>query len=264
MGNAARILYIGAERVGLACLKKLHSLGRNVVAVITADDSLRPRIADWAPFDDFASQAGIPLHRVCSMRTPETLALARSLRPDLVCVVSWSMIVPPEVLALPPRGCVGFHYAMLPARRGGAPLNWAIIDGLTETGITLFYLDEGIDSGDIIDQRPIPIAETDTVKDLLDKVLAIAPEMLAQHIEAIEQGTAPRRKQDESRATYTRRRKPEDGEIDWSRPEREIYNFIRALAPPYPCAFTTIGGRRLVIPSARLESGRLYFEGYLE
>jgi methionyl-tRNA formyltransferase len=262
--ESPRIVYIGAERVGLACLRRLRELNKNIVGVITADDSLREHIADWTPFDGFTEGTGIPLYKVRSTKHEETIRLVQSLRPDVVCVVSWSMIVPPEILKIPPRGCVGFHYAMLPRRRGGAPLNWAIIDGLKETGITLFYLDDGIDSGDIIDQRAFPIAETDTVKDLLDKIMVIAPQLLAKHIDGIEAGTAPRVPQDESLATYTKRRRPEDGEIDWSKPERDIYNFIRALAPPYPCAFSTIGERRLVFTSARLVDGRLRFEGRLE
>jgi methionyl-tRNA formyltransferase/UDP-4-amino-4-deoxy-L-arabinose formyltransferase/UDP-glucuronic acid dehydrogenase (UDP-4-keto-hexauronic acid decarboxylating) len=188
----------------------------------------------------------------------------RSINPDLICVASWSYIIPPEMLELPTIGTIGFHYSMLPERRGGAPLNWAIIDGLKETGITLFYMDEGIDSGDIIAQRAFSIDENDTVKELLDKIEVIAPDLLAENIGGIENGTANRVRQDESLATYTTRRRPEDGEIDWSKTEREIYDFVRALAPPYPCAFTTVGNRKLVVPSARMEDGRLKIEAYFE
>lgn len=262
--NSPRIVYIGAERVGLACLKILRELDKNVVQVITAEEAMRGRIADWVSFDGFAVDQSIPLHKVSSARDNETIQLVQSLKPDLICVVSWSMIIPPEMLAIPPRGCVGFHYAMLPRRRGGAPLNWAIIDGLTESGITLFYLEEGLDCGDIIGQQPFDISEEDTVKDLLDKVVVIAPALLAQHIGRIEAGTAARIPQDESVATYTRRRRPKDGEIDWSKSDREIYNFIRALAPPYPSAFTTMGDRRFVIPAASWKDEKLHVEGYLE
>ena len=261
---SARIVYIGAERVGLACLERLHDMGMNVVGVVTADDSLKDRIADWVAFDDFCERTGLPLYKVQSTRQREAIELVRSLGPELVCVISWSMIIPPEILEIPAKGIVGFHYSMLPARRGGAPLNWAIIDGLTDTGITLMYLDEGIDTGDIIAQRPLQIAQEDTVKDLLDRIVFTAPNMLAENIDDIEAGAVVRIKQDESQATLTRRRRPEDGEIDWSKPPAEIYNFIRALAPPYPCAFTTIRDHKIVIPSAHMKDGRLYFEGYLK
>ena len=259
-----RVVYIGAERVGLTCLERLHALGKNVVGVVTADDSLRTRIADWVPFDDFTTRKGIPVYKVLSTKRKETIDLVRSLRPDLVCVVSWSMIIPPEILLLPELGCVGFHYSMLPRRRGGAPLNWALIEGLKETGTTLYYLDKGIDSGDIIAQRAFEIGDEDTVKDLLDKLLVICPGLLAENIDGIMACTATRVPQDEALATYTRRRKPEESEIDWSKSEWDIYNFIRALAHPYPCGFTKVGDRRLVIPSARMNNGRLHFEAYLE
>ena len=250
--------------MGLACLERLVDLKKNVVGVITADDALRDRISDWTPLDDFANGAGIPLYKVRNSRHQDAVELVRSLQPELVCVVSWSMIIPAEMLEIPIKGCVGFHYSMLPKRRGGAPLNWAIIDGLSETGITLFYLNEGIDSGDIVAQRPFDIGVQDTVKDLLDKIVILAPDLLAEHIDDLESGTATRIPQDESEATVTRRRRPEDGEIDWSKPDKEIFDFVRALAPPYPNAFTTCGARHLIFQSARLENGRLHLEGYLE
>ena len=122
-----RIVYIGAERVGLACLRRLHALGKNIVGVVTADDSLRENIADWTSFEQFASEAGVALVKVRSTKTAETIELVRSMRPDLICVISWSMIIAPEILEIPSKGCVGFHYSLLPKRRGGAPLSWAII-----------------------------------------------------------------------------------------------------------------------------------------
>jgi methionyl-tRNA formyltransferase len=259
----ARIVFIGAERVGLACLERLLSMGRNVVGAFTAHDDLRPRIADFVCFPDL----GVPVYPVKSSKAPETVAAIKALRPDLIVVVSWSQIIPPEIIEAAPRGCVGIHYSLLPARRGGAPLNWAILDGLTESGITLYYIDEGIDSGDIVAQKSFPIDRRDTVKDLLDKVLSLAPELVAENVIALEQGTALRARQDESIASFTRPRTPRDGEIDWAKSLPELDRLIRALAPPYPCAFSPLGGgRRLVIESARLTDGdnQLNITGYIE
>ena len=149
-------------------------------------------------------------------------------------------------------------------RRGGAPLNWAIIDGLKQSGISLFYLDDGIDTGDVIAQMPFEIGADDTVKDLLDKIVVIAPDLIADHIDGILECSGPRSKQDDSLATYTSRRTPADGEIDWSLPNDVIYNFVRALAPPYPCAFSTLGGRKIVVPAASMVDGRLKIEAYVE
>jgi UDP-4-amino-4-deoxy-L-arabinose formyltransferase/UDP-glucuronic acid dehydrogenase (UDP-4-keto-hexauronic acid decarboxylating) len=120
-----------------------------------------------------------------------------------------------------------------------------------------------LDTGDIIAQKRFAISRTDTVKTLLDKIVVLAPQLLAERINAIERGTAPRLKQDESQASYTPRRTPAQSEIDWSESPERIYNFIRALAPPYPNAFAWVGSRKLVIPSARLERGRLWMQGFL-
>lgn len=257
-------MYIGAERVGLACLDRLVTLGKNVVGVLTADDSLEQKVADWVSFDSSTQRFGIPLHKVRSTKSSSTIDLVRSMSPDLVCVVSWSMIIPPEILEAGRLGCIGFHYSMLPQRRGGAPLNWAIIDGLKESGITLFYLDDGIDTGDVIAQAPFGIGVDDTVKDLLDKIVVIAPDLITGHIDGVLDGTGTRDKQDNSLATYTSRRTPADGEIDWSQPDEAIYNFVRALAPPYPCAFSKLGSRKIVVPSASIVDGRLKIEAYVE
>jgi methionyl-tRNA formyltransferase len=261
--KAMRIVYIGAERVGLACLKKLIELEKNVVAALTYDDDLKPVVADFAPFDELSKQALIPLIKIKNSKDPGTIQLIGSYEPDLILVVSWSQIIPKEIIDLAPQGCLGIHYSLLPQRRGGAPLNWAIIDGLTRSGITLFFLDEGVDSGDIVAQKEFEIAETDTPKELLDKICVLAPQIIEENIEAIESGNVKPTKQSEAKATYTHRRKPEDGLIDWNKTTKEIYNFIRALAPPYPGAFTYLGNRKLTIPRARLKEGRLDIEGYI-
>jgi methionyl-tRNA formyltransferase len=262
--KGGRIVYFGAERVGLACLQRLVDSGKTVEAVFTADDDLRSSIADWAPFDQYTREQGLPLFKVKSCRGPEVARQVAQLRPDLICVISWSMIMPPAILGLPPRGTLAIHYSMLPQRRGGAPLNWALIDGLSSSGITLYYMDEGIDTGDIIGRQSFGIGESDTAKDLLDKIVILAPDLLEHHIDAVLDGSARRTKQDEAESSYTPRRRPEDSLIDWSKSDPELYNFIRALSPPYPCAYTCVGERKLLVPAARMVDGRLHVEAYLE
>jgi len=261
---SVRIVYIGAERVGLACLQRLIAQEKDIVAVFTADDRLQPRIADFVSFDGHLAAPNIPLVKITDSKDPNFMARVQAARPDLIVVISWSQILPPEIINAPLLGCVAIHYSMLPARRGGAPLNWALIDGLHETGITLYYMDAGIDTGDIILQKPLSIEREDTVKTLLDKVVVLAPETLSEGIDLIEKGQAPRIKQDETQASYTPRRRPADSLIDWSMSDEQIYNFIRALAPPYPCAFTYLDNRKLVIPHARFEQGKLWIEGFFE
>jgi len=217
-----RIVYIGAERVGLVCLQKLMDLGKNVVAVLTADDSLEYKIADFVSFDENVEK--IPLYKVVNTKDPETMLLIKNLKPDLIIVISWSQIIPKEILDYAPLGCIGIHYSLLPERRGGAPLNWAIIDGLRKSGITLFFYNEGVDTGDIIAQKEFEITDIDTPRELLDKICILAPEIIEENINSIENGTVLRIKQDERMATYTKSRKPEDGLIDWNKQIDEIYN----------------------------------------
>ena len=257
-----RIVYVGAERVGLACLRQLLKLRKHVVGVFTADEALRPRIADFVPFDAALAHSGVPLCSITDSNSPAFVRRVKALKPDVLIAISWSQRIPDALIDAVPRGCVGLHYALLPTRRGGAPLNWAILDGLTRSGITLFYMDRGLDTGDVIGQQRFAIGRHDTVKTLLDRVVRLAPRLLATHIDAIERGDAPRIAQDESLASSTARRTPEQSRIDRAQSDDELYAFIRALAPPYPSAFTHVGRRKLVIPSAKFRGGKLWIEGY--
>ena len=257
-----RIVFIGAERVGLACLQRFVDLKKNVVAVFTADDCLKHKIADYVSFDD--NVENIPLYKVVNIKEPETISLIKDFKPDLVVVISWSQIISKEVLECAPLGCIGIHYSLLPERRGGAPLNWAIIGGLKKSGITLFFYDEGVDTGDIIAQKEFEITDVDTPRELLDKICILAPDIIKENIDSIEDGTVLRIKQDERMATYTKPRKPEDGLIDWNKQIDEIYNFIRAIAPPYPCAFTFLGDKKMAISKVTRKDNKLYIEGVIE
>lgn len=259
-----RIVYVGAERVGLACLKRLIELQKEVVGVFTAHPELRPQIADYVSFDDFVGPLGLPYDKTKGSEDQEFIRKVLALRPDLVIVISWSQRIPQQVISAPPLGCVGLHYSLLPERRGGAPLFWALHDDLKESGITLFYLDGGMDTGDILLQQKFEITRQDTAKTLLDKILLQAPNLLAEGLALIEQGIAPRIPQDERFASVTRRRQPAESRLPEGRSLEELYHFIRALSPPYPSAHAFLGKHKLVIPSARMEGRRLWIEGYLE
>jgi len=259
-----RIVFIGAERVGLACLKKLIDLHREPVGVFTADDSLKPQIADFVPFDPVVLSFGIPLFKIQDSKGHDFIRQVQELKPDLILIISWSQIIPQEVVRTPALGCVGIHYSLLPTRRGGAPLFWAIWDGLKESGISLFYLNGGVDTGDLIAQKKFSITPEDTAKTLLDKIEHLAPELLTEQIDAIVQGKAPRVAQDERMRSVTKRRTPEEGEIPSKISLEELDRFIRALAPPYPGAFTWAGDHKLVFSSSRWKEGKLWVEGYLQ
>lgn len=260
----AKIVYIGAERVGRACLERMMHLKKDIAAVITADESLRSKIADYVSFDDLISGTDIPLFKI---RDPGGVFLKEKIsyyKPDLIVMISWSQILPREIIYSVPAGCVNIHYSLLPARRGGAPLFWAIFDGLKRSGITLHYVAEKIDAGDIIGQCAFDISSEDTAKTLLDKIIVLAPELLARHIDAIETRCAPRIRQDEALATYTPAREPSESRIDWKMPDELIWRFVRALSLPYPPAFTCIGRRRMFFTEAQFIGGKLQLSGYLE
>jgi methionyl-tRNA formyltransferase len=157
---------------------------------------------------------------------------------DIVFVISWPELLEPDVLEIPSTGCIGRHISMLPKRRGRAPVAWALIHGLAETGVTLFWLDEGVDSGDIAVQESIPIDPQDEAHDLYDKATATTVQLVDELVQTVESGEVPRRPQDESEATYTHPRRPDMGLIDWSKSAVTLHDFIRAQTHPYPGTFT--------------------------
>lgn len=169
---------------------------------------------------------------------------------DVFLVNSFSMILPSHWLALPPRGTINLHAALLPQYRGANALNWVLVNGETKTGVTIHYVDSGIDTGDIILQEVLPIDFEDTALTLRTKISHLWPDMLNQVLEWIEKGNCPRRRQEEGKARYWQRRCPEDGRIDWEWPAERIYNLIRALVKPWPGAFfETAAGERVTFDS---------------
>ncbi|MFC2166765.1 methionyl-tRNA formyltransferase, partial [Acidobacteriota bacterium] len=194
------IVFIGAERVGENVLRALLNAKKNIVAVFTAHPMQRKKIADYVDFTEIERDyPNIDFYYIINNKEPLVVDKIRSYHPDAIFVISWSQIIPIDILKIPPKGTIGLHYSLLPQRRGGAPLNWAIIDGLKESGITLYYMDKGIDSGDIIAQLKITIGSEDTVNDLLNKIKNIAPAFVTKYCDEIMNGKAPRLKQDEKK-----------------------------------------------------------------
>ena len=264
------IVVIANERVGLETARQMLEKKHEVSAIFTSHQSRKDKIADYADFAVLESQfPEVPIHYILNPKEPLVVDKIRSYAPWLIVVVSWSQILPKDLLDIPGAGTVGIHYSLLPERRGGAPLTWALIDGLEVTGLTLFYYDEGIDTGDMIDSVEIEIAFDDTISDLLDKVLTALPKLVLENLDGILECSAQRLKQDESQATYTRPRTPKDGEIDWSKSGADNYNFIRAQSAPYPNAFSKLidkngKSRKLVVTSASFENKSLLIEGKVE
>lgn len=246
-----RTLFVGTVEEGRRCLDALVEGGEPFAGIVTLNDRLAATTSGAVPFEDAAKKTGAPLLKVANLNAPANVEKVRALRPDLILVVGWTRLLGAELLRIPPLGCVGFHASLLPRYRGRAPVNWAIINGESTTGNTMFFLDEGVDTGDIIAQRPIPIDFEDTCATLYRKVADAAIEMLRENLPLLKAGRAPRKPQDHATATVMPRRRPEDGEIDWRRGARELHNWVRALTHPYPGAFTQAEGRTLFVWEAR-------------
>lgn len=243
-----RVVVFGYGPLAVTSLQTLAALGITPVALVVPGNRTGKDV-DLAA--SYAKSAGIPVVvQPARARITPFIAEIERLNPELFFVWSYSMMLPPELIALAPLGAVNLHGGLLPEYRGGHVMNWAIANGETETGATLAYLDDGIDTGPVIAERRFPIEWHDDAGRVRDKLKLAGRALLEQWWPAIEQGTAPRTAQDESRARYYRMRTAADGLIDWSKSNREIYNLVRALTPPWPGAFATIDGQRLVFHRA--------------
>ena len=254
--------------VGVRCLKVLLARGLDVPLVVTHADDRREEI--WfGSVRDTAADYGIDTIAPEDPNAPDVVARAASCRPEFLFSFYYRKMLAAPLLALPRRGALNMHGSLLPKYRGRAPVNWAIIHGETETGATLHYMTEKPDNGDIVGQTAVPILPDDTAEDVFRKVVVAAESTLYAALPGLLAGNAPRRPQDLSRGAYFGGRRPEDGVIDWSKSAKEIHDLVRAVAPPFPGARTTISGRparvlrtRVLDASAPpLDSSRLSVQG---
>ncbi len=245
-----RLLFFGYHNVGYFCLQVLlqlcRELGDEIVAVVTHADDPRENI--WfASVRDLAHRHHLPVYQPEDPNEPAFVAAMSRLAPDFLFSCYYRHMLKAPLLALPRLGALNLHGSLLPRYRGRVPVNWVLVHGEAETGVTLHYMEEKADRGDIVAQERVPIAPEDTALTLFAKITAAAAKLLRRTYPELRAGTAPRIPQDHSRASYFGGRRPEDGLIDWQRPAAEIYNLVRAVTHPYPGAFTTLAGRRLFI-----------------
>lgn len=244
--DAVTFVVFAYHDVGYECLDLLIKRRERIAAVFTHEDNPDERI--WfRSVADLAKRHGIPVHTPASVNTPEWIAHIRALEPTLIFSFYYRNMICQEILDLPPLGAFNLHGSLLPKYRGRAPINWAVLMGERETGVTLHYMVKRADAGDIVDQQAVPIGPQETALDVFHKATAAARIVLARQIDALKRGEAPRRQQIEVEASHFGGRKPEDGQIDWTQKAAVIFNLIRAVTHPYPGAFTTAQGRRLFI-----------------
>ena len=242
-----RIVCIGQAAFGEKVLRKLTERGEEVAAVYTPQDTAGKR----NPLKELAIQMGIPVFQPRSMRVPQVYEEYTKLKPDLNVMAFVTSVLPDSILNYPTMGTIQYHPSLLPKHRGGSAINWAIINGETKTGITIFWPDRGVDTGPILLQKEVEISPDDTVGSLyFEKLFPLGIEALAEAIELIKKGMAPRIPQDESQATYEGLCTEKDAIINWSAPIDRIYDLIRGTNPQ-PGATTYFHGKKLKIFDAK-------------
>jgi methionyl-tRNA formyltransferase len=242
----SRAVVFAYHNVGYRCLSVLLAHGVDVALVVTHRDN--PKETIW--FDsvqELAELHGIPAITPDDPNAPEVVEQIRVLQPDFFFSFYYREMLKRELLEIPKRGAFNMHGSLLPKYRGRVPVNWAIIRGETETGATLHWMTEKPDNGDIVAQQAVPILPNDTAHEVFQKVTVAAEIALNGVMPTLLAGTAPRVKQDLSKGGYFGGRKPEDGVIDWSQSAQQIHDLVRAVAPPYPGATTTLMGKPMRI-----------------
>jgi len=245
-----RAVVFAYSNVGDRCLRVLAARGVDVALVVTHRDP--PHEVLWYQrVADTAAELGLPVAYLDDLSPADLHAAVQAAKPQLIFSFYFRAMLAPEILALASGGAFNMHGSLLPNFRGRAPTNWAVLKGATETGATLHEMTAKPDAGAIIDQSAVPILPDDTAEQVFDKVTVAAEQVLWRSLPALMDGTAKRLPNNISAGSYFGGRKPEDGRIDWSQSAAEVYNLIRAVAPPYPGAFTEFGGQRLVVATAR-------------
>ncbi len=235
-----RIIFIGQAPFGAEALQKLITQGEEIVGVITIDDTPGQRHPN--PVKQCANEHQLPLLQTRLLKSPVAVSWVKEQNPDLLVLAFVTSFVPQEMIALAPFGGINYHPSLLPKYRGGSAINWAIINGETETGVTIHYIDAGVDTGPVLLQEKVPIAPDDTVKSVyFEKLYPLGIRMIAEAVQAIKNGTARAVNQDESQASFQPIITPQDTVIDWHKPTAEVYNLIRG-SNPTPGASTTFQG----------------------
>lgn len=241
-----RIIFMGTPDFACPTLTRLIERGENVIAVVTQPDRPKGRGQKLVPppVKVIAEEHGIPVLQPLKVRAPEVIAQIRELNPDLIVVVAFGQILPQSLLDIPRHGCINIHASLLPRYRGAAPINWCLINGETETGITTMQMDAGLDTGDMLVKRSISIGPDEDAQSLHDRLSLLGAETIDETLDRLQAGTLTREKQDDALTCYAPMLKKEDGLIDWKQEPQQIKNLVRGFTP-WPGAYTTLDGKTL-------------------
>ena len=248
--DKARCVVFGYHEMGFACLSELLALGAPIAALFTHADNPAEEIW-WRPCRELARQHGIAVY-VTDSFDDAWLARIAAMQPSILYSLFYRKLLPEELLRIAPLGSFNLHPSLLPKYRGRAPINWMIINGEREAGVTLHHMVARADAGDIVAQRTVEITENETAMTLYQKLVPIGASIIREYHPLIVAGLAPRRAQDLKAGSYFGGRRPEDGRIDWTWPAQRIFNLIRGVTHPYPGAFCFVEGRKLKVWEARV------------
>ncbi|WP_432818683.1 methionyl-tRNA formyltransferase [Trichloromonas sp.] len=247
---------MGTPEFALATLQGLLDFGLDLRAVYTQPDRPKGRGNQLTPppVKELALKHGISVHQPLKLRDPAVVEELRAIAPDLIVVVAYGQILPKSVLEIPQYGCINVHASLLPRYRGAAPINKAIIDGETETGVTTMYMDVGLDTGDMLIKRVTPIGPLETAGEVHDRLALLGREAMEETLRRLCAGTLTAEKQEDALSNYAPMLKKEDGLIDWERTAAQIHNQVRGL-DPWPGAYTQLRGEVLKIARTAPEAG---------
>ena len=251
-----RILFMGTPDIAADCLKALYEAGHDICAVYTRRDKPvgRKQVLTAPPVKEVALEHGTPVFQPRTLRDGSEDANIRALAPDLIVVVAYGCILPKSVLEAPKYGCINIHASLLPQYRGSAPYQWAVLDGLTETGVTAMYLTREMDAGDIIDISKTPIGENETAGELLDHLAVLGAELLSRTLTRFESGKVPATPQDASGVSYAPMLDKSMCPIDWTKTAQQVHNHVRGLHP-WPVATMELQGKTFKVHATRVVEG---------
>ncbi len=256
-----RAVVFAYSEVGVRCLRELLDRGVEIPILFTHEDD--PTESRWfASVRELGRLRGLRVETPDDPNTAEWVDEGRRAAPDFLFSFYYRHLLKAPWLAVPRRGALNMHGSLLPKYRGRAPVHWAILRGETTTGASLHYMLEKPDAGALVDQQAVPILENDTALDVSMKVADAAADVLARSLSALVDGTAAHRPLDLAAGSYFGRRRPEDGRIDWRQGARAVHDLVRAVAPPFPGAFTDVNGCRLAVLETRLDEGPVRYPGH--
>jgi methionyl-tRNA formyltransferase len=254
--SGLRVIFMGTPEFACPTLQRLIDRGEQVVAVVTQPDRPKGRGQKLVspPVKELALKNGIPVHQPFKVRDPDVVESLRELRPDVIVVVAFGQILPRALLEIPPRGCINVHASLLPRYRGAAPLNWCIVNGETETGVTTMLMDVGLDTGPMLLKQSTPVDENEDIVSLHDRMSIMGAELLSETLDGLSAGAIEPQIQDGAQSCYAPMLKKEDGQINWNLDAHSIHNQVRGLVV-WPGAYTFLDGQVLKIYRTKVSTG---------